>query len=271
MMKESLVVSWISSLTSVLDEFNKIDLRKVVETPIYSRNLKSLAELLNRTYEEVDQLLLAKEHQLRDELLFYFENKGLDLTMRRECSFCYGIYFETTKIARVFLNDGQYEVFPLTLKETYNQTSIKEQEGILVVNEGELETKEILVSIEPELTSIEDVEAKYLDRLTQLNEEVKMLTNKKTEVSQMQWKNQWRQLNRESIKAMTRKEDVLKGYEATIENLKLEIRAHQAILHRISGLKAQTLSGELSTEMLMKKQLKQLFEEILNFSNRICS
>ena len=271
MMKESLVVSWISSLTSVLDEFNKIDLRKVVETPIYSRNLKSLAELLNRTYEEVDQLLLAKEHQLRDELLFCFENKGLELTMRRECSFCYGIYFESTKIARVFLNDGQYEVFPLTLKETYNQVPIKEQEGILVANEGELEVKDILVSFEPELTSIEEVEAKYLNHLTQLNEEVKALTDKKTEISQMQWKTQWRQLNRESFKAMTRKEDVLKGYEATIENLKLEIRAYQAILHRVSGLKTQTINGELSSEMSMKKQLKYVFEETLNFSHRSCS
>ena len=271
MMKESLVVSWISSLTSVLDEFNKIDLTKVVETPIYSRHLKSLAELLNRTYEEVDQLLLAKEHQLRDELLFYFENKGLDLTMRRECSFCYGIYFESTKIARVFLNDGQYEVFPLILKETYNQTLIKEQEGILVAHEGELEVKEILASFEPELTSIEDIEASCLNQLTRLNEDVKILTDKKTEVGQMQWKNQWRQLNRESFKAITRKEDVLKGYEATIENLRLEIRAYQAILHRVSGLKAQTISGELSAEMSMKKQLKHLFEETLNFSNRICS
>ena len=148
---------------------------------------------------------------------------------------------------------------------------MQEQDGILVVADGEAETKEIAVSFDPELSLIEEVEKNYLEKLTQLNHQVKIISDKKAEVSQMQWKNQWHQLNRESFKTITRKEDVLKGYEATIENLKLEIRAYQAISHRVSGLKNQTLDGELSIQMSMKKQLKQLFEEGLNYSHRDCS
>lgn len=268
MMKESLVVNWISSLTSVLDEFSKIDLNKVTETPIYSSQLKDLAKLLNRTYEEADHLLRLKENQLRDELLACFETHQLELSLKRECSFCYGIYLEATKIGRVFLNDGRYEVFPMLLKEEYSQISIKDQEGILVSCEEESESRQIEVSLGIDESMLTQVEENHSNELKKLNEDLNGLIHKRIEVADMQWKNQWHQLTKESFKAITKKEDVLKGYDACIENLKVEIRAYQAMLHRISGLKNQTLDGQLLDELKMKRVLAQLFEKTLKFTPR---
>lgn len=268
MMKESLLVNWISSLTGVLDEFNKTDLMRVSTTPIYSSHLKDLAKLLNRTYEEADQILRLKEHQLRDELLACFESHQLELELKRECLFCYGIYLESNKIGRVFLNDGRYEVFPIKLKEEYSQVLIKEEDGIFVVSQGETESKQIVLSLTIDETMMDQIETNHSSELKKLNESLNDLTQKRIEVADMQWKNQWHHLTKESFKAITKKEDVLKGYDACIENLKVEIRAYQAMLHRISGLKNQTLEGQLLDELKMKRTLIQLFEKTLNFTPR---
>lgn len=268
MMKESLIVSWISSLTSVLDDFNKIDLTQVVETPIYSSHLKDLAKLLNRTYEEADQILFLKEGQLRDELFRCFEAHELALDLKRECSFCYGIYSETTKIGRVFLNNGKYEIFPLQLKESYSQIPLKEEEGVFLITDQETESKQLMLSLELADLGFDQVEKDYTDQLTRLNEKMTDLNQKRLEVNQMQWKNQWHHFSKESFKVMTQKEDVLKGYDACLENLKIEIRAYQALLHRVSGLKQQTGGNSLVTELNTKRQLNELFQSVLHFQPR---
>ena len=65
MLKESILVNWISSLTNFLEEFDKINLKTVVNEPIVLRDLKDISKILKRPFEETERIILDKEEQLK--------------------------------------------------------------------------------------------------------------------------------------------------------------------------------------------------------------
>lgn len=267
MLKESILVNWISSLTNFLEEFDKINLKTVVNEPIVLRDLKDISKILKRPFEETERIILDKEEQLKNELLDCFTQSELTFDLKRECSFCYGIFYEDKKIGRVHLNNGTFEVFDLLIEKVYSTKQVEFVYHQPLTVEEEIENKQeclLKIGTQDLVHKIKDVD----NSISELELELLNLSKRKQEFKDNLTTQKFYFLNRELKFLNEHQEEIEMGYSSWESDVKNKIKSYKAIRHFLKELETEKSDSIYYDEFDKKMKLLNILEKEIQFKER---